>query len=189
MPLGNMKSGYGLVAYALHWLVFLGVLGMFYFGLQADWAREAGDRARAGAMMGQHISLGVAMVALVAARVAWRLSQAGRPAPVQQARPLMILSAAVHGLMYVALIVLVISGPLAVWSGGRAINFYGLFSLPSPFAERNEGVHEFAELMHAAGRFTIFFLFPVHVLGALKHLFMDGGPQGQRMFVPASKDS
>lgn len=184
MPLKNTKTGYGQVAFLLHWVVLIGVVAMFWFGLQAEWAGEAGDRARRGALMGTHISLGMVMVAIVALRIVWMVTTP-RPDPVEQARPLQILTAAVHGLLLLALIILVVSGPMAVWSGGRAINVFDVVSLPSPFAARNEGLHEAAEAAHAVGRFMLFGLVPLHVLAALKHVIFDRGPGRFRMFTPA----
>jgi cytochrome b561 len=105
---------------------------------------------------------------LLAARVASSWLQV-RPAPIEQPRPFKLLASVTHQVLLLAILVQIISGPLAIWSGGRAINVFDAFAIPSPFAERNEGVHEFAELLHAIGRWTIIVAGSLHVLAVVKH--------------------
>jgi cytochrome b561 len=62
---------------------------------------------------------------------------------------------------------------------------FDVFSIPSPFAARNQGVHEFAELMHAIGRWAHCRAISLHVLGALKHAFIDRDGVLRRMLAPA----
>jgi len=119
-------------------------------------------------------------------RVWWTATQP-RPDPLPQAKPLMLLSSWTHRLLITGLLVLVISGPLIVWTGGRAITVFDLVSLPSPFGARNEPLHEAAEIAHGIGRLMLFVLIPLHILGAAKHLFFDQGGNTLRMFRIASK--
>jgi cytochrome b561 len=86
--------------------------------------------------------------------------------------------------LLLGILIQIISGPLAVWSGGRAINVFDVFSIPSPFAERNQGIHEIAELMHAVGRWALIVFIGLHVLGALKHIFIDRDGIMRRMIAP-----
>jgi cytochrome b561 len=179
----NNERTYGWASIILHWLGALSVILMLTIGLQADWAGEAGDRARRAEIMGWHISVGATVAAPLIARVIahYALKQ---PAPVAQPRPLQIISKATHHLLLLAIVLLFISGPLAVWSGGRAIEVWGAVSIPSPFAERNQDVHEIAEAVHAVGRYMLYVLIPLHVLGALKHLVIDRDNVFRRMLSP-----
>jgi cytochrome b561 len=88
-------------------------------------------------------------------------------------------------LLLLAILIQFISGPLAIWSGGRDINVFDLFAIPTPFAERNEAVHEGAEVAHAIGRWMLLSLIVLHVLGALKHAFIDRDGVLRRMLAPA----
>lgn len=189
MQAGNTSESYGWVAVALHWIVAIGVLMMFFIGIQAGIAGiagEAGDRELRGTLMGYHIAWGATLILFVIARVLWRYTQ---PQPVKppQAGWLNLLATITQHLLILAIVVQFISGPLAVWSGGRDINVWGLFAIPTPFAERKEGVHEFAEVLHLIGRVTIFFVLPLHILGALKHVIIDRDGAFMRMITPGAK--
>jgi cytochrome b561 len=180
MQIGDTKHAYGWAAIALHWAIVIAVVAMLVIGLQADAAGKIGDRAARGEWMGLHIGLGFFVVLLVAARLYWSVTQP-KPDPMPQAPWLQAVSVWTHRALLLGLAMLVISGPLAVWSGGRAIDVFGLFALPSPFAARDEGVHEIAEIAHAIGRLIVFVGVSLHVAGTLKHLVIDRDRTLQRM--------
>lgn len=185
MAWSNTRDAYGWATVALHWIAALGVLMMFYIGLQAGAAGEAGDRALRGTLMGYHIAWGVTLAPFVIARILLHYTQP-QPVKPKQAGWLNVLASLTQNVLLIAIAIQFISGPLAVWSGGRPLNVWGLFAIPTPFAERNEGIHEFAELMHVVGRATLFFIVPVHVLGALKHLMLDRDGVFMRMIKPGA---
>lgn len=172
MGLRNTRETYGWLTIALHWIAAIGVIAMFTTGVQAYLAEAAGDRALHRALIGLHISVGGTFFVFFAARIALHYGSV-QPEKPAQAGWLNTVATVTKHLLLLAVLIQIISGPLAVWSGGRAINIFGLLALPSPFAARNEGVHEFAELLHTIGRLTILLILPLHVLGALKHLVFD----------------
>lgn len=183
MSLMNTQERYGWLTIALHWIAAFGVIAMFVTGTQAYFASEAGDRAARAAAMGLHISVGATLFVFFLARVALHYTQA-RPEKPVQAKWLNTLSTIVQHALVLAILIQIISGPLAVWSGGRDIHAFDLFTLPSPFAARNEAAHEFAEVLHIIGRVTILLLLPLHVLGAFKHLVLDRDGVFSRMLWP-----
>jgi cytochrome b561 len=87
-------------------------------------------------------------------------------------------------LLLIGIVIQIVSGPLAVWSGGNPIRVFDWFAIPSPFAERNEGIHEFAEVLHAIGRWTLIVFMGLHVLGVVKHMFVDRDGVLERMIAP-----
>lgn len=179
----NDKRGYGWLSIALHWIAAVVILTMLITGFRADMAADAGDRELRSLIMGWHISLGASFALVLLARVFASYAQP-RPLAPEQAPPLKLLAIGTHQLLLIAILIQVISGPLAVWSGGRPINVFDLFAIPSPFAERNESVHEAAEVLHAIGRWTLVVLISLHVLGALKHAFIDRDGVLRRMLAP-----
>lgn len=180
----NSKAGYGWLSIGLHWLAAVAVIIMLITGFRADFAEDAGDRATRIMIMGWHISLGASFALILLARVLASYAQP-RPALFAQAPALKLLAGATHQVLLIAILIQVISGPLAVWSGGRAMEVFGLFSIPGPFAERNEAAHELAEVLHAIGRWAMVGAVSVHVLGAVKHAIIDRDGVLARMLAPA----
>ncbi len=179
----NSKDGYGWLSIALHWTAALAVILMLVTGFRADMAADAGDRATRAAVMGWHVGLGACFFLILLLRVVSSYLQP-RPAAAEQAPLLKFLSAATHQILLLGILIQIISGPLAVWSGGRAINVFDVIAIPSPFAERNQDVLELAELLHAIGRWALVAFIGLHVLGALKHTFIDSDGIMRRMLSP-----
>ena len=67
---------------------------------------------------------------------------------------------------------LLVSGPLAVWSGDRAIGVFGWFAIPSPLGEM-PALHKGLEIVHALAAKVLLFTLAVHILAALKHVLLD----------------
>lgn len=182
----NSKSGYGWLSITLHWTAAIIIVTMLIIGFRAEMLGDANDRAGRSAVMAWHIGLGALLWLVLFARVIFSWLQP-KPAPVEQPRHLMWLASATHQLLLIAILVQIVSGPLAVWSGGRAINVFDLFSIPSPFTERNQGVHEMAEVLHGIGRWAIIVLGSLHILAVVKHTLIDKDRVLQRMLAPAEK--
>jgi cytochrome b561 len=179
----NDKQSYGWLTIALHWITVVAVVTMLYLGFSADAAQDAGDREARAALMRLHVSIGATFFLILLARVVSSYAQP-RPAPAEQAPIFQLLAFGTHQLLLLGILIQIVSGPLAVWSGGNPIRVFDLFAIPSPFAERNEGVHEFAEVMHAIGRWMLIVFIGLHVLGVAKHMFIDRDGVLERMLAP-----
>ncbi|KAF0171112.1 MAG: cytochrome b [Hyphomonadaceae bacterium] len=179
MQLANTKAGYGWASVALHWLAAIAIVAMFLIGEQFEDLPRGPEKT---ALMSLHIGLGVLVAPLLLARVAARFVQV-KPEPLPQHRLLALLSTAAHVGLALAIVVLVISGPLTVLSGGRALNVFGWFQIPSPMA-RNQELHEIAETVHVVTVKVMFALVVVHVLGVVKHLVLDRDKTLLRMLRP-----
>ena len=183
----NSKDGYGWLSIALHWAAAIAIILMLVTGFRADIAGDAGDRATRATVMAWHVGLGASFFIILLARVVSSYLQP-RPTPVEQAAPLNLVSSLTHQILLIGILVQIISGPLAIWSGGRAINVFDVIAIPSPFVERNQGVHEIAETLHAIGRWALIVFIGLHVLGALKHVFIDRDGVLRRMLAPPKRD-
>lgn len=178
----NSERGYGWLAIILHWIAVLVIITMITIGFRAEALGEAGDRDGRAAAMLWHISLGAIFALVLLARVLSSWMQK-KPAPVEQPRLLQRLAGATHQVLLIAILIQVISGPLAIWSNARAIPIFDWTSIPSPFAARNEAVHELAEILHAIGRWTIIVFGTLHIAAVVKHA-IDKQPVLQRMLAP-----
>jgi len=178
----NTSKVYGWLSIALHWLAAIGVLLMLVIGLRADSLGEAGDRAGRAAAMYWHVSIGVTLAALLLARVIAHYTQKQPEAP-PQAKALKLVSALTHHLLLAAIVLLVVSGPMMIWAMGRPVNAFDLVALPSPFAGENRDLHEAFEVVHAIGRYMLYVLIPLHLLGVAKHVIVDRDGTLRRMLV------
>lgn len=177
MSLINTKVAYGWAAIALHWISAVGVVALYLLGERME---EAPDRAAKVAAQGLHVSVGVLLLTFLVARLLWSASQA-HPQSLERNRWLRLAGTAVHILFLLMILVLVVTGPLAVWSTGRPIQVFDLFSLPSPFPARIDWLHELGEEVHGAATKLFWPLIVLHVGGALKHLVIDRDATLQRM--------
>ena len=180
MSLRNTRAAYGWAAIALHWISAVGVVALYLLGDQVE---EAPDRAAKVAAQDLHTSVGVLLFTFLAARLLWSLSQP-KPDPLETSRWLRLGAKVVQGLFLAMIAVLIVTGPLAVWSTGRPIAVFDLFSLPSPFPGRVRWLHEAAEEVHELASKLFWPLIALHVGGALKHLVLDRDSTVQRMLWP-----
>lgn len=177
MSLTNTRQAYGWAAIALHWISAAGVAALYLLGERME---EAPDRAAKIAAQDLHVSVGVLLFTFLAARLLWSVSQP-RPAALETRRLFRIAAGAVQVLFLLMIAVLLVTGPLSIWSTGRPIEVFDLFSLPSPFAARAPAIHEVAEEVHGVASKLFWPLIALHVAGALKHLVLDRDGTVQRM--------
>ena len=160
---GEEAARYTRVAIILHWLIAALLIGNIVLGLYHD----SFGKAATPWMMFFHKAIGLSVLALSLARLAWRLTH--RPPAFD---PVLKgwergLAHFLHWLFYFMLIAIPLTGWLLSSSGGRATSFWGLFDiapLPVPKSSRDfyEGAHELL------GKLMIGLVL-LHVAGALKH--------------------
>lgn len=177
MSIGNTRLAYGWAAIALHWISAGGVVALYLLGERME---EAAGRAEKLQAQNLHVSVAALLFTFLLARLLWSLSQPA-PRPLER-RPLLRLAArVVQGLFLLMIAVLIVTGPLAIWSAGRPIEVFGLLAIPSPFAARVDWLHEAAEVIHGAASNLFWPLIGLHVAGALKHLVFDRDDTVRRM--------
>lgn len=168
--LRNTKDTYGLIAVTLHWLVVVVVLGMFGLGLWMveltyydDWYRSA---------PAIHKAVGVLLFLTMVLRLGWRWSNP-RPAPLAtHSRLERRIAGLAHALLYALLLVVMLSGYLISTADGRAIDVFGLFSVPAAIT----GLPNQADLagdLHLVLAISLVSLAGLHALAALKHHVLD----------------
>ncbi|HTI03384.1 MAG TPA: cytochrome b [Acidisoma sp.] len=123
---GRWSGRYDGLAIAFHWLTALLVVSLFAFA--QIWGFLPRGPAR-HLLQGLHVSLGCLLVAIVIARILWRVFGS-----VRLSHPGMVgkLAQAGHGVLYLLLLAMIVTGPLKRWAAGQALNVFWLFSIPSP---------------------------------------------------------
>lgn len=177
MALLNTRNAYGWMAIALHWISAIGVMALYLLGERME---EAPDRAARIAAQGLHVSVGVLLFTFLAARLLWSASQP-HPRSLERNPWLRRAGIAVHLLFLAMILLLLVTGPLAVWSAARPIQVFDLMAIPSPFSARVDWLHEAAEWVHGAATKLFWPLIVLHLAGALKHLVVDRDATLRRM--------
>lgn len=175
----NNNDAYGIVHKILHWLIAILVFGLFALGLwmvdldyYSAWYKTAPDL---------HRSFGIVVVALMIVRLVLKQVRKG-PLPLESHSAWeRLLAKVVHCLLYVLVISMFISGYLITTVKGQGLDFFSLFTIPATI-EDVENLDDIAAEVHELAAFTIIGLVGLHVLGALKHSFIDRDGTLRRMF-------
>src|SRR5215470_4710698 len=118
-----------------------------------------------------HMSIGVSAYALLWARILWRVA-AGHPDPHPgQSAVLFPVAKYFHYFFLVAIGIMLLSGPLMVWSSGDAVEVFA-FTIPSPFTAWR-GLHDLLRRVHGVTATVIILGAILHILAALKHIVIN----------------
>lgn len=179
MPLKNTSTEFGTLAKVLHWLVAIGLFALIYLGLDQAGMERGDEKSRIRFIHGS-IALGVFL--LMTVRIIWRFANdvPGHPQGTQAWQR--ISATAVHWGLYAAIFLQLFSGAMTVATGGRALPFFGLFSVPLP-VEQSRDNHELWEEVHEFAWRIVAVLVAVHVLGALFNHFVAKNDVLRRMTV------
>ncbi|MCQ4158412.1 cytochrome b/b6 domain-containing protein [Roseomonas sp. GC11] len=152
----------------LHWLT-AGLVAFQWLGGQLIDELPRGPLR--GNMWSLHFTLGILLALLVVARLVWRV-RGGRRLPPEPGLP-GLAARAVHGLLYLLLLVTLGAGLFWIWVRGS--NFFGLFSLPV-FDPANPGLRRSVGEWHETAANLLLLLAGLHAAAALLHhyLWKDG---------------
>ena len=157
---------YDPAAVVFHWtiaalIIFLGVLGLLFGGIPKQ-ARPF--------WINVHGSVGLIYLALVVARLAWRVRHRPPSLPAEVAEFWRRTSSGAHSLLYALMLGVPALGVVAYVWHGRSFD-YGLFQLNFGVAS-NPAVFHPAEEIHQFLAYALFALAGLHVLAALWHQFV-----------------
>jgi cytochrome b561 len=162
-------SRYTKVAVFLHWLIAAAVICQFAlgWGMQEIAKQPPGPRVTA---FNLHKSIGLAIFALMAIRVLWRLRH---PAPALPAMPRwqVMLAHGTHVLLYVTLVALPVSGYLGSEFSGYPVRFFGML-LPS-WAGKHPELKEAMSLVHLTFAWVLAAAVVLHLAGVVKHVLVE----------------
>jgi cytochrome b561 len=167
MHVRNTSEGYGAVAMTLHWAVVILVVFAWLTGEFGD-ALPRGPQREAGEFI--HIFLGLSIMALVAARLVWRVTD---PPPEQTplGRWSEWAARATHYVLYALLVAVPIAGITVQFARGHALPVFGLFEIASPWAADRSFAHDVKEL-HETLANALLILVGLHAAAALVHHYV-----------------
>lgn len=182
------QSRYSTVAVILHWTIVV----LLIWTVLLAWESEDLKGAARMVPLQLHKPLGITIMLLTLARLAWRRIMPPPPLSAHLKPWERTLARGVHAGFYV----LMLGIPLTGWAMVSAsaliakfpIDMFGLFDWPaiswlSDMApEPRHALNEQLETVHTlAAKVVIYGLVPLHVLGALKHQFLDKDNELARM--------
>ncbi len=163
MNLLNTRSHYGLISRALHWIIVLAILAQW---LLAEADEDSGPISGTGFdALTLHQTLGLTVLLLAIARLAWRFLNPVPAWPADMKRYEIALARAVHVGFYLLLLAIPLTGWALSSVEDEPLRFLNWFDVPRIALgdeETLEEVHEvlFNVLVGAA---------VLHVIGAAKH--------------------
>lgn len=164
----NSEANYSVISTINHWVTALLVIAMLVLGYSMG---AAPTEETEDFILGIHTSLGFFVFLFVIWRVGFRLYEGFPPSAghsaVERWGALLVQS-----LMLLILVLLVLSGPMYLFTEDEAISVFGWFSVGIPLGSL-EVLHGPAEATHKflAG-FALPVLLGIHFLGAIRYFML-----------------
>lgn len=183
--MSSQPTRYGATQRALHWITVLLVLPMIAAGFVM--VQNGLSRGVQDTLYIFHKNTGVVVFCLVVLRILWRLTHSGPPAPSFLPLWQQRIASATHGLLYVLVLLMPVSGYIRVRAGNFPIE--GLDSLGLPhLVPRSEALATAASGLHMAGALALTLLIAMHAGAALHHLVIRRDGIWSRMWPPFGRD-
>lgn len=157
---------YDRVAVALHWAIAVGLIAQMVLGWWMLGVPKQPPGLRAG-WFNLHKSVGIVLGLLVMARVGWRCAHRAPAWPATLSLWQQRGAWATHGLLYVLMVVMPLSGFLGSSFSGRPLRFFGLV-LPA-WAPAWPQAKKALASVHEASAWALAALVALHVAAALWH--------------------
>ncbi|WP_028486935.1 cytochrome b [Thiomicrorhabdus chilensis] len=178
----NTPDRYGWISISLHWMLAAALFSLFALGVwmveldyYSNWYHDAPFI---------HKSIGVLLVMMMVLRFIWvRLNP--KPKPLSKNAKLNFVAGMVHGVLYVLVFALGISGYLISTAEGQGVSVFDWFNVPA-WLQAFEGQADVAGEVHEWLAYGLMTLVGLHALGALKHHFIDRDKTLMRMLRPGS---
>ncbi|GAB3268571.1 cytochrome b [Chitinimonas naiadis] len=172
-----MVTKYTLPARLLHWLIALGIFVAFGIALTVDGMPFSMTKLK---LINYHKWVGIAVLALVALRLLWRLGHRPPPTNARMAPWEKLVAAATQGLLYLLMFGVPLGGWLYSSAKGYPVVWLGLVPLPN-LMEKNEALADLIKEIHGAGGWVIIILSLLHAAAALRHHFIKHDDTLKRM--------
>ena len=162
----------------LHWLSALLIFGLFALGYWMrtldyyhPWYQQAPDL---------HKSFGIMLVLIMLIRMAWRFVIT-KPEHLTSHKPWELrLAHIIHWILYLGILLILITGYLIATSENRPIEVFELFNVPAVI-QAFEEQEDIAGFIHEWAAYILMAFVGLHILGALKHHFIDKDKTLKRM--------
>ena len=163
---GDDGTSYDGVAITLHWLTAILVIANFVLAQIWDWYSDETK----GWMEDAHMSFGVLLAAVVAARLVWRFIPGHQVSSIE-AGWMRIASKGTHYMLYLLLIAEAALGFAFRWGAGRPMAFFAT-GIPPMIGEMSRPFRRELRELHEWIGWAIIILALIHALAALYHHYV-----------------
>lgn len=179
----SASSVYDPIQRALHWIVGLLFLTAIVVALLDD---VSADRAVHRQIVDIHKSLGITVLVLGVARLAYRFVKAPPAYPASYDRKARLVASTSHWLLYALIIVVPLTGALATLLFGRPLPWFGLFTIPSPL-EADEALGKIIGKAHKLLSYPVYLAVAAHIGATFWHEFVKKDGSLARMLPHRAK--
>lgn len=171
------------MAKGFHWVVALLILGLLAVGFCME---DLAPDPFKFQIYGIHKALGIAVLALAAARLVWRIVNIVPASPPHHKTWEKILSRCADYALYALMFAMPLSGWAMSSAGGHPVGFFGLFELP-PLVGKDPDLGKAMNALHGTLAWALIGVLSLHAAGALKHHFIDRDDTLRRMLLHCGK--
>jgi cytochrome b561 len=165
MDIRNSQDGYGALARAVHWTSALAIVAAFALGQLGE---EFG-KANEATLVFAHVQAGLAVLALLAIRLAWRFVDPAPKPVASRFDPWAARAAALgHWALYALMFAVPVAGLVTLFARGQPLNVAGLIEIASPWVRDRSLAHS-AKEVHELLSTALVALAALHALAALAH--------------------
>ena len=172
-----MTLRYTAPAVVLHWLIAALIFVAFPLGVYMSDLPLSPTRLQ---LYSYHKWIGISVLLLVGLRIVWRLTHRPPALPDDLPRWQRAASHAVHGLLYLLILAVPMTGWLMSSAKGFQTVWFGVLPLPD-LVEKNRELGQALGSAHQFLNYLLLTLVILHVVAALKHHFHERRPFLQRM--------
>jgi cytochrome b561 len=171
-------AAYSRFAIVMHWLIAILILLNLSIGLYMDTYPH--NSPHFNGILFYHASIGSLVFMLTMPRLVWRATHAPAPLPSSVPRWQVRIAGAIHGMLYLLLFLVPLTGYVHRLAGAHPVNFFGLMDLPV-FVGRDEPLRLLTDTLHRAFVLTLGLLLVGHIGAALTHRFVHRDGVAERM--------
>lgn len=175
----NLQSRYGLVSIALHWVIAVMTIALFFSGI---WMVDLGYYdAWYNRAPWWHKNVGVVLLALILVRWLWRLVSPS-PLAIESIEHWQQKAAhTAHFLMNILMVVICMAGYFIVTAKGQGLPIFDWLTIPA-INLNITNLEDLAGTVHFLLAYLLVFIVCVHVAAAFFHHFISKDDTLKRMF-------
>ena len=179
------NTHYTSTAKILHWTIAAAIVLQFVLAKLADLAGDDDLAVRELALLANHKSVGITILALALIRIVWRVKNPPPALPASMPAWQVRASHASHWTLYGLIIVIPITGWLMSSASAYSVSWFNLLQLPD-FVAPNPDLKDLLNEVHETLAKLLFVVALLHILAALKHAVIDKDGVLSRMLSTVS---